>query len=129
MVEANIALQVGQISEVVTVQEQAPLVNTTTGVNSTVIEPRLLESLPLNARDAKGAMVLVPGATTMYTGVIGGAGLDGYKSGFSIDGTDAKDPHNSVLQAAPPPDALREFTVETNFSAENGNASDILVLM
>ena len=132
-VELGITLEVGQLSEVVTVEAQASLVNTTTGTNRVSIETALLDTMPLRARDVRDAIQLVPTAvrqtSTGRSGVFSVTGLDGHKAAVSIDGTDAQDPWDSHMKEAPPPDAVQEFTVETAFSAEHGRSSSYSVLL
>ncbi|NWG14340.1 MAG: TonB-dependent receptor [Acidobacteria bacterium] len=129
VLEIDLPLEVGQISEMVTVTGQAPLVNTTTGGMSMSLETSLLDTIPLSARDAKGLLRLVPGAVSDYRGDYAIQGIEGGKAGYSIDGLDAQDPWDTNLSNAPPPDVLKELTVQTNFSAEHGRAGGAMVLM
>ncbi len=128
-VEANIRLEIGEITDIVSVTEQAPMVERATGAFRSSLEAKIVEMLPLGARDAKFVLRLVPGTVRDHRGDYAILGIDGGRAAYSLDGTDAQDPWGSKLQMAPPPDTLKEFTVETNFSAEYGRAAGGAVLM
>ncbi len=129
VVEAGISLEVGARSDVVTVTEQAPLVNLTTGTSRTTFETELVDKLPLNARDARELVKLTPGSVVDYTNTVHVNGIDTYQNNFSLDGTTNRDPYGHTQVQAPTPDALKEFSVETNYSAEYGNGAGAAVLM
>ena len=57
----NFRLPLGAISEVVTVQGGAPLVNTESGSVSTVIDRQLVDNLPMNGRSFNTLLQLTPG--------------------------------------------------------------------
>ena len=128
-VEVNINLEIGQLSEVVTVTEQTPLVNTSSGTSKMSLETALIDTMPLNARDANQLVKLTPGAVVDYTNTVHINGIDQYQNIFSIDGTSSRDQHNHTQVMAPTPDALQEFSVETNYSAEYGQGSGAAVLL
>ncbi len=54
-------MTVGSVSETVTVEAGAPLVNTESATVSTVIDRRLVENLPLNGRSFQTLLTLTPG--------------------------------------------------------------------
>ena len=85
--------------------------------------------LPLPDRDSRALLQVVPGAVRDYRGDYAIQGLDGRRNTISLDGTTTKDPFLSLFYAAPPPDTLKEFTVESNYSAEYGGAVGSAVLM
>ena len=60
-IEQNFRLQVGSVSESVTVTEGAPLVNTTDSTVSTVVDRQFAENLPLNGRSFQSLIQLTPG--------------------------------------------------------------------
>jgi len=69
-VEQNFGLQVGSVSETVTVEAGAPLVNTQSAAVSTVIDRQFVESLSLNGRSFNTLLQLTPGvviAPTLFT--------------------------------------------------------------
>jgi len=77
----NFGLQIGSVSETMTVATGAPLVNTESASVSTVIDRNFVESLPLNGRSFNTLLQLTPGV------VIAGSASDSRSPGqFSIAG-------------------------------------------
>ena len=133
--------------EQLTVTAAAPLVETTRDVLGEVVDRRLVAQLPLNGRDFGKLVALVPGATVEPSGVAGtqfGFGqfnINGNRdrsNNYSLDGTDNNDPffNNSALNqvgitGAPasllPIDAIEEFNLQSQFSAEYGRNSGSVV--
>ena len=62
-VKVDFQLEVGQVTESVTVTEVAPLVETTQNTIRTVIDNQRVEELPLRNRDFMDLMLLAPGVT------------------------------------------------------------------
>jgi len=139
---------VQKVSEQVLVSaEDVPLVETTRDVLGEVVERRLVNELPLNGRDFGKLVALVPGTTVDPSGVAGtedGFGqfnINGNRdrsNNYTLDGTDNNDPffNNSALNqtgigGAPasllPIDAIQEFNLESQFSAEYGRNSGSVV--
>ncbi len=133
--------------EEVTVVAQAPLVEGTRDVLGQVVDEKLVSQLPLNGRDFGKLVALVPGVTVEPSGVAGtqaGFGqfnINGNRdrsNNYTLDGTDNNDPffNNSALNqvgitGAPasllPIDAIQEFNLESQFSAEYGRNSGSVV--
>jgi hypothetical protein len=67
-VEKNFQLQVGSISESITVTGGAPLVNAESPAVSTVIDRNFAGNLPLNGRSFNTLLQLVPGVLVVPTG-------------------------------------------------------------
>jgi Carboxypeptidase regulatory-like domain/TonB dependent receptor len=85
-------LDLGQVSEQVTVTADAITVNTQTSENGATIDEKEVENLPLNGRDFTALMTLVPGSVT--TGGFGQTSLGGFESSLAgvnilLDGADA----------------------------------------
>jgi hypothetical protein len=85
-------LDVGQVSEEVTVNAQTTAVNTQTSENGGTIAEKEVQNLPLNGRDFTSLMALVPGSVT--TGAFGQTSLGGYETSLAgvnilLDGADA----------------------------------------
>ena len=59
--EQNFGLQVGSVSETVTVTAGAPMVNTESAAVSTVVDRQFAENLPLNGRSFQTLIELTPG--------------------------------------------------------------------
>src|ERR1700733_13249778 len=62
--EQNFSLEIGSVSETVTVEARAPLVNTTDGSVSTVVDQTYIENMPLNGRSFQDLILLTPGVVT-----------------------------------------------------------------
>jgi hypothetical protein len=145
---ANITLsQVKSRSESVEVIETVPLIETGNTTLSQIVDRTLVQELPLNGRDFGKLVALTPGVTVEGSGVAGtekGFGqfnINGNRdrsNNYTLDGTDNNDPwfNNSALNqvgitGAPatllPLDAIQEFNLESQFSAEYGRNSGSVV--
>jgi Carboxypeptidase regulatory-like domain len=141
----NFTLPVGAISETVTVQGGAPLVNSESASVSTVIDRTFVANLPLNGRSFNTLLQLTPGvviapSTFSSPGQFNIAGQRSDANSFSVDGVSA---NFGVSPAAGPGgsgigatqafsalggtsslvsvDALQEFRIETSsFAPEFG---------
>src|SRR5271165_4266442 len=133
--------------EQLTVSEEAPLVETTRDVLGEVVDRQLVIDLPLNGRDFGKLVALVPGATVEPSGVaaiqsgFGQFAINGNRdrsNNYTLDGTDNNDPffNNSAFNqtgigGAPasvlPIDAIQEFNLQSNFSAEYGRNTGSVV--
>jgi len=88
-VRQTFTLEVGAITETVSVEGVAPLVSTATSEQSQTFEAQKVTELPLGRRNVSGILRLAPGVD-MGTGRsprINGLGASG--TGISVDGTDA----------------------------------------
>lgn len=90
----NFTLPVGALSETVTVQGGAPLVNTESGSVSTVIDRDFVESLPLNGRSFNSLLQITPGVVIAPSGLNnqGQFSISGQRTtsnNFEIDGVSA----------------------------------------
>jgi hypothetical protein len=140
-------VSVEQHKEALTVVAEAPLVETTRDVLGEVVEQKLVSELPLNGRDFGKLVALSPDATVDPSGVAGtqaGFGqfnINGNRdrsNNYTLDGTDNNDPffNNSALNqvgigGAPasllPIEAIQEFNIQSQFSAEYGRNSGSVV--
>jgi outer membrane receptor protein involved in Fe transport len=126
--QVNVVMQLGQISEAVTVSGSAANVETVGGTLSEVVDERRIRELPLNGRDPLQLQLLLPGVVTgtggttmQQQGGISVHGLRGISNNYMLDSGDNNDVLGGVAAIVPNPDALEEFTVQTsNFSAEHG---------
>jgi TonB dependent receptor/Carboxypeptidase regulatory-like domain/TonB-dependent Receptor Plug Domain len=78
----NFTLPIGAVSETVTVEGGAPLVNTESAAVSTVIDRNFVESLPLNGRSFNTLLQLTPGVVVAPTN----SGFANNGGQFSISG-------------------------------------------
>jgi hypothetical protein len=91
----NFALPLGAISEVVTIQGGAPLVNTESAAVGTVIDRQFVENLPLNGRSFNTLLQLTPGVViaqtggALSTGQFSIAGQRTDANNFTVDGMSA----------------------------------------
>jgi hypothetical protein len=136
----DVKLQIGSAVQTVVVNESTPLVNTTTQTLSDVIERERMIELPLNGRNAVETMNLIPGVSGVATNSITAQsklpgsttvnvnGSRDNQTSYSLDGANFLDQYYNVNIPFPFPDALQEFSVQTNnYSARYGeNAGGIV---
>src|SRR5882757_5752445 len=137
----NLDLQVGQVSETVTVSSDASPVETRSGEISSLITEKQVTELPLNGRNYAQLALMVPGISPVTQAGAGGAfgtggtGLDSHvdmsvngngsnTNLWTVDGVNNMDVgSNATLLVFPSIDSIAEFRVERNsFSAEFGQA-------
>jgi len=92
--EQNFSLEIGSVSESVTVNADDLHMNTTDASVSTVIDQRLMRELPLNGRSFQSLFQLTPGVTVTPTNVQseGQFSVNGQRTNanyFTIDGASA----------------------------------------
>ena len=90
----NFRLPLGAVSEVVTVQGGAPLVNTESAAVGTVIDRQFVDSLPLNGRSFNTLLQLTPGVVIAPSNSIspGQFSISGQRTSgndFTVDGVSA----------------------------------------
>ncbi len=138
----NFNLNVGEITERVTVTGEAPLVETTSGALGSLVDRHTVLELPLNGRDLTSLMTLQPGAVHVTTA--GGLGEGGVNNGYSqrvsvggarphdsavlLDGSSVKGSDQGVPAGVSGSflggEAVQEFRVERNsYSAQFGGAA------
>src|SRR5260370_17163145 len=139
-------MQLGGVSEQLTVTAAAPLIDKSTSEISTLIDEKQIENLPLNGRNFTQLATLAPGVNSGIPGSNssgGGSGTDaatfrysefsgptlslnGLREQFNnyqIEGLDNNETLGNSIAYLPPPDADREFSViTTNAPAEFGGA-------
>ena len=131
--EINAPLTVGSSSEQVEVQATGAVLETETSTFKQVIDQKRITELPLNGRQAtqlilvSGGAVNAPGndingsKTYANTPVIAVAGSQGIYNNYVLDGGTHTDTFTNTNLPYPFPDALREFSVESNsLPARNG---------
>lgn len=134
-VSVDLALEVGGVTEALTVTAQTPTVNTRAGDLSYLVDARAIEQLPLNGRNYTDLAYLQPGVVP-YPHRDGGSvvahglgmsvnGQDPRANVYLLDGTLLNDmtngPAGSAAGTALGMDTVQEFRVETNaYSAEFG---------
>src|SRR3984957_9530375 len=129
----DVVLEVGQTSESVNVEAEAPLLQASDSTVGDVINNRQIEELPLNGRDYLQLANLSSGTVPATQGVeIGGQA--GTQVAFLLDGQDNNNQQISTSHSGqkevvkPSVDAIQEFKVVTNgYSAEFGRSSSGVV--
>src|SRR5437870_13484476 len=132
----NLDLQVGEMSETVTVSSDAAPIETRSGEVSSLVSEKQVTELPLNGRNYAQLVLMAPGVSptndnfsTRGTGLdsLVGASVNGNGSNqniWTVDGVNNMDVGaNQTLLVYPSIDSIQEFRVERNsFSAEFGQA-------
>jgi hypothetical protein len=125
----DITLDVGNISELVTVTQDAAIVETNSAMESTLVDSVRLRQLPLNGRNPLQLQFLTPGVTAASAESGGenvGVSINGSRgtmNNYMIDGGNAVDGFTNTAQVFPSPDALQEFSViQFSLSAEYGRS-------
>lgn len=131
--EVNATLPIGQVSESVIVEAEAPLLQTADSTVGTVITNTQIVALPLNGRDYLQLAALSSGTLPSGQGVSIG-GQSGSQAAFFLDGLDNNNQQISTGHSGqkevikPSVDAIQEFKVVTNsYSAEYGRSSSGVV--
>lgn len=139
-------LEVGQLSETITVSAEATLVETSNATHGIVIDEQKVVDLPLNGRNFTQLGTLIPGVVAPPGGLGGQAGdatpggfgnatggfnvngMRNQSNNFLMDGATNNDTFNTGFVLRPPPDAIQEFKILTHaFSAEYGrNAGSVV---
>ena len=142
----NIDVQVGQVTETVTITSDAAPVEVRSGEVSSLISEKQVTELPLNGRNYAQLALMVPGVSPVTQAGAGGAfatkgtglnsGVDMSVNGnqsntnlWTVDGVNNMDVgSNRTLLVFPSVDSIQEFRVERNsFSAEFGQAQGAVV--
>jgi Carboxypeptidase regulatory-like domain len=127
-----IALDVGGVSETISVQAEAVQVQTGNGARSGLITRDTIEDIALKGRDPAGLLKLLPGVIDTRNREAPGwesmnnLSINGRTSfNFSYDGVTNKDTgQNGANYAAPALDSIAEIRVQaSNFQAEYGRSS------
>ena len=123
----DFSLPPGQVTEVVEVTGVAPLLETDTGSQSTIIENQLMVSLPLLGRNPQHLMRLSPGVVQVGGSTVTNGGVV-RKDPYFLDGAHSSAHVWSGNPVNPSPDILQEFKVMTNsFAAEFGQTSGAIM--
>ena len=131
----EVKMELGATSQQVTVEASSVMVDRVTPVLSQVLEQSRVISLPLNGRNAADLTLLVPGTTSANghgvqqgnTKQVPGAesiavnGARADQISYNLDGASNEDLMSNTNNPFPFPDALQEFSVQTNsFDAQYG---------
>src|SRR5690348_16134441 len=147
---ADFKLDVGEITQSITVEAGSPVMNSADSAIGQVVEGRQATELPLNGRNFTQVALLAPGVTrgnptgaatgannnaeTFRFGQSGGAslavnGLRPQNNNFILDGIDNNEALVNTIVFFPPADAIDEFRVQTSVApAQYGRAGGALVV-
>ena len=141
-VRLDIKMNVGEVSETVSVDAAPIQVDTRTGTITEVVTEKQIVELPLNGRNVQQLVALQAGvqptpraffynaAVPQSVNFFSVSGTPGNSTNYILDGADHNDHWTNVAMATPNPDALQEFSVQTNnFTADYGSKSGGVVNM
>ncbi|PYV08235.1 MAG: hypothetical protein DMG07_26395, partial [Acidobacteria bacterium] len=132
-------LAVGQISDLVIVTGETPLLKSDRADTSTVLQEKAVTELPLLNRNFTELQLLTPGTSKQTwqhassenpqgSTQIMVNGLPFFGTGFMLDGTDNRDPILGIIVINPVLESVQEFKMTTsNFDAEFGNAQSAVI--
>jgi len=139
-VKLDFTLDVGAVSETVNVQAAAPVLQTQDASVGNLVTAEDVNRMPVNGRNYTRLILLMPGSSdqgssqsrgtaeqgTMLISVNGQRRQD---NNFTVDGVDNNFMMMNSPGLSPPMDALQEFRVATNNSAEFGRSAGANVNM
>lgn len=125
----NVAMEIGSVSEQVTVSGETTRVSTESSTIQQLVDSKRIVELPLNGRNVYQLARLVPG-TGPGGFNIGGGKTGGQQSNMvnvRLDGTLNVNTAYGDILPSPSPDAIQEFSVQTSVpSARYGWASGVI---
>jgi hypothetical protein len=137
-VRVNVRLDIGAVSESVTITGNSPLVQTSSSELGTTVQEEQIKTLPLNGRNFVNLTRTVPGVVRGIPGAnIDGAGSLAWRASASfsangqrprdnnymLDGVDNNETWLQTVVIFPSVDALDEFKLQTStYSAEFGRS-------
>jgi hypothetical protein len=139
-IRMDVALDVGNVQETVTIEAQASMIDTRAATLNHVVETKKIVELPLNGRNPADLVLLAPGVASGATNNTGDVGNSAYRPKgqkevtvngsrnnnlrYTLDGgTNMDDMMNQNLDF-PFPNAVQEFSAQTsNMGVEHGGLS------
>src|ERR1700756_4888828 len=133
-VRADFALQAGSVSEILTITEEVPLLNTTSSTLGGTLSNKEINDLPLSGRNYENLLQLRPGVMRYPGGgfsTTSSNGLRAEDNSYFIEGLFNSEPYSgqAIVNGAGiagdsatilPIDAIQEFNVQQNPPAEYG---------
>jgi hypothetical protein len=127
----DLTLEVGEVSEVIEVRADAPLLRSTRGTAAFVVEQNKVTTLPLDGRNFVPLVALLPGVSLPPGSVL--PRINGSRprvSEYIYDGISVLQPEPGQVAFYPVIEAMDEFRVETNsYSAEYGRSNGGVILV
>src|SRR5258708_1846485 len=133
-IRADFILQPGQVSETVTINEDIPLVNTTSATLGGTLSNKEINDLPLNGRNYENLLQLRPGVVRYPGGGFSTTSTNGLRAednAYFVEGLFNSEPYSgqAIINGAGiagdsatilPIDSIQEFNIEENAPAEFG---------
>src|SRR5271155_3902062 len=133
-VRSDFTLQPGNVSEIVTVSEEVPLLNTTSSTLGGTLSNQEINDLPLNGRNYENLLQLRPGVMRYPGGGFSTTSANGLRAednAYYIEGLFNSEPYSgqAIVNGAGiagdsatilPIDSIQEFNLQQNPSAEYG---------
>jgi hypothetical protein len=133
-VRADFALQTGQVSETVVVNEEIPLLNTTSATLGGTLSNQEINDLPLNGRNYENLLQLRPGVMRYPGGGFSTTSANGLRAednAYFVEGLFNSEPYSgqAIINGSGiagdsatilPIDAIQEFNLQQNPPAEYG---------
>jgi hypothetical protein len=138
-IDLVILLELGQLSEAITVTAEAPLLRTSNPEIAEIIDNRQMQALPVNGRQFIHLAQLTDGVAIPPGGTRGAAlgqagplpnvyGQRGGHNIYLIDGVKVTDEYFNNLVVSPSIDAIQEFKIQkTMYPAEFGGKASALI--
>jgi len=134
VLKVDLQLEVGEVTESIEVTSAAPMMQTQEASVGGVVTTSQIERIPVNGRNYTRLMVLMPGTSDIRrsqgrgtaesgTQLISVNGQRSQDNNFTMDGADNNMMHMNSPGGSPPMDAIQEFRVATNNSAEYGRSA------
>lgn len=127
----DLQLQVGDVSQAVVVTAAPPLLQSTRGTSSFVVEQKKVVTLPLDGRNFVPLIALSPGVNLPPGNLL--PRINGSRprvSEYIYDGISVLQPEPGQVAFYPIVDAIEEFRVETNsYSAEYGRSNGGVIMV
>jgi hypothetical protein len=133
-VRADFTLQPGNVSEIVTVTEDVPLINTTSATLGGTLSNKEINDLPLNGRNYENLLQLRPGVVRYPGGGFSTTSANGLRAednAYFVEGLFNSEPYSgqAIINGSGiagdsatilPIDAIQEFNLQQNPPAEYG---------
>src|SRR5580658_1926414 len=133
-VRADFTLQPGNVSEIVTVSEEVPLLNTTSSTLGGTLSNTQINDLPLSGRNYENLLQLRPGVVRYPGGGFSTTSADGLRAednAYYVEGLFNSEPYSgqAIINGSGiagdsatilPIDAIQEFNLQQNPPAEYG---------